>query len=81
MKTKILLFSYLKDIVRGNSVELELPDTCSAEEVVDYLIKEFPLIGKYKTVLRVAVDNSYMTEDEKFSTRAEIAIFPPVSGG
>ncbi|AKP67840.1 MoaD/ThiS family protein [Companilactobacillus ginsenosidimutans] len=78
---RIKLFSVLAEKI-GPTIELDLPETFTAQNILERIKSLHP---DYEDVLDqslVAVNEEY-TNDEKISLESvdEIAIIPPVSGG
>ena len=77
MKTTILLFGQLKDIVGADQVELEgITDTDSLRQK---LIREFPSLANIKFAL--SFNKKIITVNETVQPGSEIALLPPFSGG
>ncbi|MFD0793719.1 MoaD/ThiS family protein [Mucilaginibacter litoreus] len=80
MEVNVLAFGIAKDIFGGSSVSVSLPDDANTVQLKQALEEHFPRLKLIASYL-VAVNNEYADEDLLLSTRDEIAIIPPVSGG
>lgn len=80
-KVKILFFATLKEKAGTQKTEMEIPDGMSVIDLKDLLFKRFPGLPQSRSNLLVAVNNEYAFDQEEIPQGAEIALFPPVSGG
>lgn len=77
----ILFFAHLKEIAGVDRLEMELPAGASVKDLKDQLAARFPgLVNALPTVI-VAVNRDFGFDEDLIPDQAEIAIFPPVSGG
>jgi molybdopterin converting factor subunit 1 len=80
-RVKILFFASLRDYVGAKSVDLEIPLGTTIERLTGILLLKFPRLEKVKEMMMVAINREYASEDLVIPEGAEIAFFPPVSGG
>ncbi len=80
-KIKILFFATLRDYVGSKSVEMEIPIGCTIEGLVELLVIAYPKLEKVRELMMAAVDREYASGSQVIPQGAEIALFPPVSGG
>jgi molybdopterin converting factor subunit 1 len=78
---KVLFFATLKEKAGMNSVDLQIPNGMVVSELKDYLFQNFPGLPKSRANLIVAVNKEFAFDQEAIPDNAEIAVFPPVSGG
>ncbi|MEX1248808.1 MAG: molybdopterin converting factor subunit 1 [Anaerolineales bacterium] len=78
---KILFFATLKDRAGTTKADLEIPDGTTVAELKELLFRRFPDLPKSKANLLVAVNKEYAFDQDQIPQGAEIALFPPVSGG
>ena len=81
MKQRILLFARARDLAGGDSVEVEIPEGATVGEMRAALLAQVPALSPIAGSLFVAVNNSYASDETKIMAGAEVACFPPVSGG
>ena len=81
MQLTLLLFATLKDLAPDGRLEIEAPDGATVAEVWEAAIARAPELSKWRRHTRVAVNQSYASDDETVPAGAEIALIPPVSGG
>jgi molybdopterin converting factor subunit 1 len=80
-KIKVLFFATLRDRAGTKSVELKIPANMTVQALKDKLVSDYPnLKESIKTVL-VSVNKEYALDEVAIPQDAEVALFPPVSGG
>jgi molybdopterin converting factor subunit 1 len=77
----VLFFATLKERAGVRQATLELPDGVSVRELKDVLRAQFPSLESSLANALIAVNHEYALGDEQIPPEAEIAVFPPVSGG
>lgn len=80
-KVKILFFATLRDYVGTKSFELEIPAGLTIGGLTMMLAETYPRLGKIKDSMMAAINHEYAAEEQVIPQDAEIAFFPPVSGG
>ncbi len=80
-RVKILLFATLRDRVGARELELELPAAATVADLKALLIKTYPALLPARGSMMTAIDREYAAEEQVIPSGAEIALFPPVSGG
>jgi molybdopterin converting factor subunit 1 len=80
-RVKILLFATLKDRVGARSLDLDLPLSSRVADLKEVLVKTYPQLAPASGSMMVAVNREYAGDEQVIPPQAEIAIFPPVSGG
>ncbi len=81
-RVKILLFATLRDRAGGRKfVEIDLPEGATVGSLKQRLAGEFPGLKESMQTVLVAVDHEYAADEAKVQPGAEVAMFPPVSGG
>ena len=81
----IKYFSWIKEHIGKSEERIELPVNVSTiEELMLYLENlndKYKLAFKKKDLIKIAINKSYSSIDDKISNNDEIAFFPPVTGG
>jgi len=77
----ILFFAHLKEIAGTDRLELTVPDGVSVAEFKTQLAKQIPALRDALPTVIVAVNRDYAFDEDIIPENAELAIFPPVSGG
>ena len=80
-KVKILLFATLRDYVGGKTIELDVPSGMTVGELIDLLVVSYPRLGNVKESMMAAINREYAANEQIIPEHAEVAFFPPVSGG
>jgi molybdopterin synthase catalytic subunit len=80
-KVNVLFFATLKDKAGTASSELDLPVGSNVAGLKQILFQRFPNLPRHASSLIVAVNKEYAFDQEEVPNGAEIALFPPVSGG
>ena len=78
---RVLFFATLKDRAGQREVNLELPEGSRVEELKQVLAESIPGLSPLLPTALVAVNHEYATGEEVIPAGAEVALFPPVSGG
>ena len=80
-KVKVLFFANLRDYVGAKSVEIEIPTGTTIQRLTDLLVIKYPRLEKVKDSMMAAINREYAAGEQIIPEEAEIAFFPPVSGG
>ncbi len=78
---KVLLFATLRDYVGSKIIELDLPREMTVKGLTDLLVTQYPRLEKAKDSMMAAINREYAADEQIIPENAEIAFFPPVSGG
>jgi molybdopterin converting factor subunit 1 len=81
MKQKVLLFARARDLAGADQIEIEIADGARIGEVRSELLNRFSGLRSLAGSLLIAMNNCYASDETIVETGAEIACFPPVSGG
>jgi molybdopterin converting factor subunit 1 len=80
MKIDILAFGIAKDIIRGQTLQVEMPPGATVGNLKINLCERFPDFQKLRS-LAIAVNTEYRSDDFILNEKDEVVIIPPVSGG
>jgi len=80
-KVQVIFFATLRDKAGTKEVQLEIPNDTTVSEFKKFLIEKYPRLAESMTSTLVAVNKEYAFDHEKIPMGAELALFPPVSGG
>jgi molybdopterin converting factor subunit 1 len=78
---RVYLFSVLRERLGHEMLEIVLPAPATGKHLLDYLMVRFPEITAYRSVIRLAVNHTYVPESTFLAEGDEIALITPVSGG
>jgi molybdopterin converting factor subunit 1 len=81
MKVQVLFFATLRERAGGRAFELEIPDGADVALLKETLVERFPNLASNRGTMLVAVNRDFAFDDRLIPAGAEVAIFPPVSGG
>ncbi len=80
-KIRLLFFATLRERAGVRSMELEIPESMTVRDLKEKLAAEHPsLRDSLKSVL-ITVNREYAFDEAVIPPNAEMALFPPVSGG
>lgn len=81
MKVTIQLFAGARAAAGRDRVAVELSESATVGELRRSLTAAAPELSRFGTSLWVAVNGDYAGDAEVVPADAEVACFPPVSGG
>jgi len=81
MKVKILFFATLQDYVGAKTAEMDIPQDTTVADLKELLVKMYPRMIPAQNSIMAAINFEYAADDQAIPSNAEIALFPPVSGG
>jgi molybdopterin converting factor subunit 1 len=80
-RIKLLFFATLRDRAGTKSMDLDIPEDMTVQGLKEKLSEEHPnLRDSMKSVL-ITIDREYAFDEAVIPPNAEMAMFPPVSGG
>lgn len=82
MKITVLFFATLRSLTGIKKIEIELPPNGRVADLKHVVSDRFPQVDSslLDTVL-ISVNREYADDEQIIPDEAEVAIFPPVSGG
>ena len=80
-QVKALFFATLRDRAGVRSIELEIPPQTNVSEFKALLVEKFPTLAGFLNHTLTSINHEYVFDDTMIPSNAEIALFPPVSGG
>ncbi len=78
---KLLFFATIRDKAGMRSLELEIPANMTISQLKDKLGADFPNLKESMKSVLVTINREYAFDEAVVPPNAEIAFFPPVSGG
>jgi len=81
MRTRVLFFGMLKDLVGRPSEEIELPDGADLASVFDSYASRYPRLRELAPSIVAARNQEFATLTTRLADGDEVAFLPPVSGG
>jgi len=80
MVLELLLFGITKDIIGESPFSFEISDGNTAGDLMKALVNNFPELKDLNSIA-IAVNGEYAQSNTVLSSKDEIALIPPVSGG
>ena len=81
MKLRVLFFAHLREHIGARETEVDLPAGATAATLKAHLAELYPALAPALPNLVVAVNHEFAADPTPIPEGAEIALFPPVSGG
>lgn len=78
---KVLFFATLKERAGKAQITLRIPDGTPVGELKEILSDQVPELGPAMDSALVSINREYAFDEDIIPANAEVAIFPPVSGG
>lgn len=81
MKITVLYFAKLKDFVPFPRMDMDVPENLNVQELRNMITKQFPNLVDVLPNVIVSINQQFAFNEDIIPDQAEIAFFPPVSGG
>jgi molybdopterin synthase catalytic subunit len=81
IEVKILFFAYLKDATKTNSIKLDIPKGSTIAYIKVLLKQVYPSLTERLPHTLTSLNRQFVDDSTIIPQNAEIAFFPPVSGG
>lgn len=81
MNIRVKLFSVARDLAGFSEQTLDLGRSPRAGAVLEYLAEQHPEFSGWRSSIRLAVNQEYVSFDHSLNEGDEVAVIPPVSGG
>jgi molybdopterin converting factor subunit 1 len=78
---KLLFFATLRERAGTRSMELDIPVDLTIQGLKDKLSSEFPSLKDSMSSVLITINREYAFDEAVIPPNAELAMFPPVSGG
>ena len=78
---KLLFFATLRDRAGMRSMELDVPLDLTIQGLKEKISKEYPNLKESMRSVLITINREYAFDEAVIPLNAEIAMFPPVSGG
>ena len=77
----VLFFATLRDRAGTKSMELDIPVDLTIQGLKDKISNEYPNLKESMSSVLITINREYAFDDTVIPPDAELAMFPPVSGG
>ena len=74
-------FATLRDHAGVKSIEMQIPPQTNIADFKALLIEKYPMLDTLMKHTLVSINQEYAFDETVIPESAEIALFPPVSGG
>ena len=81
MEINLICYAVLQEIISEEPFSMEVPQECTAEQVIKILTKNYPQAGPILKSTRLAHQNDYVDKQSLLADGEEYCLIPPVSGG
>lgn len=81
MKVHVQFFSRLRDLAGISEMELDVPDSSTAAELLETLYSRTPALRDWDKSILVAAGMEFVGRDYVLRSGDKISIMPPVQGG
>jgi len=78
---RVLFFATLRDRTGVKETSLEFPHGVRIVDIKRMVLQKFPVLEQHMDTLIVAMNHEFAGDEDSVMDGAEIAMFPPVSGG
>lgn len=78
---KLLFFATLRDRAGTRSMELDVPSDLTVQGLKHKISHEYPTLKESMKSVLVTINREYAFDEAVIPPDAELAMFPPVSGG
>jgi len=76
-----LFFATLRDRAGVKSIELQIPLQTNVAKFKTILLEKLPALAEFMNHTLISINHEFAFEETLIPENAEIALFPPVSGG
>jgi molybdopterin converting factor subunit 1 len=76
-----LFFATLRDRAGVKSIQLKIPRELNVADFKTLLIEKYPALAGLMDHTLISINHEYVFDEAVIPEGAEIALFPPVSGG
>jgi molybdopterin converting factor subunit 1 len=80
-RVKLLFFATLRDRAGTRSIELDIPSDLTIQGLKDKISEEYPNLKDSMSSVLITINREYAFDEAVIPQNAELAMFPPVSGG
>jgi len=78
---KLLFFATIRDRAGTKSIELDIPADMTILQLKEKLGADYPNLKESMKSVLITINREYAFDEAVVPANAEIALFPPVSGG
>ena len=80
-RIKVLFFATLRDRAGTKSVDLDIPAKMTVDRLKKLVVDKFPGLKDTMDTVVISINREFAFDESVVPENAEVAMFPPVSGG
>jgi molybdopterin converting factor subunit 1 len=80
-KIKVKLFAILRERVGESEITITMPAGITVNQLNSEILKKYPQLKSFRNKFVTSVNCKVTAGDTKITSKDEIALLPPVSGG
>ena len=80
-RIKVLFFATLRDRAGTKAIDLEVPTETTVQGLKDLVVDAYPGLKDTMDTVVVSINREFAFDENVVPENAEVAMFPPVSGG
>ena len=80
-RVKLLFFATLRDRAGTKTLEIDIPHDLTVQGLKDKISVEYPNLKESMSSVLITINREYAFDEAVIPPDAELAMFPPVSGG
>ena len=81
MEITLICYAVLQEIISDEPISLEIPEGCTAKQLIELLSQNYPQAVPILKSTRLAHQDDYIDKQSILTDGAEYCLIPPVSGG
>lgn len=81
MKVTVQFFSFLRQLVGGNELQLDLPSRATVADLLAELHRRFPRLREAEKTMLVAVGIEFARREDELKEGVVVSLMPPLQGG
>ncbi len=81
IQLKILFFAKLKEIIGASQIKFDVEKGSTIQDLKNRLVEKYPQLEDFLSIMLVSINQNFAFDSDLIPENAEIACFPPVSGG
>ena len=80
-RIRVLFFATLRDRAGTKNVDLEIPVETTVKALKDLVVEAYPGLMETMDTVVISINREFAFDESLVPENAEVAMFPPVSGG
>ena len=80
-RIKVLFFATLRDRAGTKTFDLDIPAETTVQALKDIVVENYPGLKETMDTVVISINREFAFDENLIPENAEVAMFPPVSGG